>query len=122
MTKRWPWRWGGIVAVATLTGCSGWQAVQLSPAAFTPPPQEMRVTRLDGWQAVIASPRLEHDTISGVRTEAPWDSIVMPLAQVRSAAVPTRNERDAFTSVGVLAGFLAVFTGIVYFGARGSDS
>ena len=46
----------------TLTGCAGWQAVQLTPASFSPPPTEMRVTRLDGWQAVLASPRFEGDT------------------------------------------------------------
>ena len=52
-----------LVALLALTGCTGWQAVQLTPASFSPPPAEMRVTRLDGWQgACLAAIRGRHDT------------------------------------------------------------
>lgn len=92
-------------------GCAGWQGVQLSPATFNPPPAELRVTRLDGWQAVITAPRFERDTIRGVRASEPYDSIVMPAASVRSVAVPAEDHK-ALGTVGALAGFLAVFVGL----------
>lgn len=106
----------------SLGGCAGWQAVQLAPASFIPPPAAMRLTRLDGWQAVLASPRLDGDTIRGRRAEEPYDSIVISASQVRSVAVPMREERDALTNIGVLAGFLTVFAGILYVGSRGTGS
>lgn len=69
------------------------------------------MTRVDGWRAVIAAPRFEHDTIRGVRVAEPYDSIAMPVALVRSVAVPVRQDRG-LGRVGALAGFLAVFVGL----------
>jgi len=111
-----------LVALLPLAACTGWQAVQLTPASFSPAPTEMRVTRLDGWQAVLASPRFEGDTLRGRRAEEPYDSIVMPSSEVRSVAVPTREERATLTSIGVLAGFITIFAGIIALGARGTGS
>lgn len=107
--------------VVALAGCAGWQAVQLAPASFDPGPPEMRVTRLDGWQAVLASPRFEHDTIRGVRNEAPFDSIALAAPEVRSVAIPRHEERETLTRVGVLAGIVLIFTSIVYLGGHAAD-
>lgn len=115
--RPWP-----VMALISLTGCAGWQAVHLEPQSFMPAPSEMRVTRKDGWQAVIAVPRLENDTIRGVRAEEPYDSIAMAASQVRSVAVPLQEERRALTDIGVVLGVLAVFTGMMYFGGRAPDS
>jgi len=111
-----------LLVALMMTGCVGWQAVQLTPASFSPPRPAMRVTRLDGWQAVIASPRFEGDTIRGRRAEEPYDSIVMPASQVRSVAVPLREESEALTRIGVLAGFVTIFAAMMYVGGHASDS
>ena len=81
----------------------------------------MRVPRLDGWQAVLTSPRFEHDTIRGVRREAPYDSIALAAPEVRSVAVPRHEERETLQRVGVLAGMVMIFAGIVYFGGHALD-
>ena len=81
----------------------------------------MRVTRLDGWQAVLTSPRFEHDTIRGVRREAPFDSIALAAHEVRSVAVPRHEERETLTRVGVLAGMVMIVAGIVYFASHAPD-
>ena len=76
---------------------------------------------MDGWQAVLASPRFDGDTIRGRRADEPYDSIVMPASQVRSV-VPMREEREALTRIGVLAGFVTIFAAMMYVGGHASDS
>jgi len=46
----------------------------------------------------------------------------MPSSQVRSVAVPTREERTTLTSIGVIAGFITILAGIIALGARGTGS
>ncbi len=102
-----PNRTGLVVLALALPSCGTWQAVPLAPQEFAPPPVEIRVTRIDGWRAVITSPRFEDDTVRGVRAGEPFDSIAVAAVDVRAVAVRRRMElsRDATQGL-VLAGFL----------------
>jgi hypothetical protein len=89
----------GVVLVFQVSGCAEWMAYQQPPAEVVTEksPEQVRVTRTDGTQLEVFSPRIVNDTLVGYRSKSAdpakqADQVVhLAVADIKSLEVRQTN-------------------------------
>jgi hypothetical protein len=104
-----------VVLVFQVSGCAEWMAYQQPPAQVLTEksPEQVRVTRIDGKQLEVFSPRIVNDTLVGYRslsgdpTKQEGQVVHVAVADIQSMEVRQANTGGGVVLV-VLAGLLIV--------------
>jgi hypothetical protein len=99
------------VAVS-VTGCTGWRQVPVTPAGLADSPTQVQVTRTDGTRITLTDPRIVADSLYG---QGGRKEVVLPLNEVSRIAVqkPATAKNEAALTF-VAAGLVAVLGWTAY--------
>jgi hypothetical protein len=97
-----------VLLAAQIAGCSSWRMEQAAPeqVLHQRTPTEVRVTRADGSQLVLAHPSVSGDSLTGFSSGAPRG---VPMADIGAIATRHGNAgKSVLLGVGILGGAIAI--------------
>ena len=99
-----------MLMAGMLNGCMAWAPAQLVPSSLDGAPREVRVTLMNGDRFPVSEPRMTSDSLFGMMVGLPDEAVALPLAWIRSLALP-RQETSTAVALGVIGGVAAFFLG-----------